>query len=168
MDRRTLLTRIVQAFTVVGTGFLAWPFLRSLVPDPEPERLEVDLAGLRPGEARRVTFRGRPVSITRRVEFAPDPAIGLKDPDSAVSVQPAFARTPHRSLREEYLVVFASCTHLGCEVSRSDAPGIGFECPCHESRFDVSGRVLEGAVALYNLEVPNYRFLSRYILELSV
>ena len=34
-----------------------------------------------------------------------------------------------------------TCTHLGCVVSTSE---IGFDCPCHGSRFDAEGTVLGG------------------------
>lgn len=37
--------------------------------------------------------------------------------------------------------VSSICTHLGCNVKRV---GAGFECPCHGSRFDESGRVVAG------------------------
>ena len=33
------------------------------------------------------------------------------------------------------------CTHLGCTVEQKEN---GFECPCHGSRYDVSGNVLRG------------------------
>ena len=35
------------------------------------------------------------------------------------------------------------CTHLGCAVAQT-ASGRGFCCPCHGSRFDEAGRVVEG------------------------
>lgn len=35
----------------------------------------------------------------------------------------------------------AVCTHLGCTVGRVEW---GYQCPCHGSRFDASGRVLRG------------------------
>ena len=35
----------------------------------------------------------------------------------------------------------AVCTHLGCTVGKVEW---GYQCPCHGSRFDASGRVLRG------------------------
>jgi Rieske Fe-S protein len=35
------------------------------------------------------------------------------------------------------------CTHLGC-LLRFNAAETSWDCPCHGSRFDVDGRVLEG------------------------
>lgn len=37
--------------------------------------------------------------------------------------------------------VSTTCTHLGCVVTTTD---IGFDCPCHGSRFDPEGTVLGG------------------------
>ena len=33
------------------------------------------------------------------------------------------------------------CTHLGCTVEQA---GEGFKCPCHGSRYDAQGQVLQG------------------------
>lgn len=41
-----------------------------------------------------------------------------------------------------FAAVSAVCTHLGCTVRLVD--GEGFVCPCHGSRYDPHGRVLEG------------------------
>ncbi|MEX2327167.1 MAG: Rieske 2Fe-2S domain-containing protein, partial [Pseudomonadales bacterium] len=62
---------------------------------------------------------------------------------------------------------FNNCTHLGCEVAPVDDAGVGFSCPCHQSEYDYAGRVIEGATAPTNLEVPNYRFVSRNTLRLE-
>jgi len=42
---------------------------------------------------------------------------------------------------DEYVAYSLTCTHLGCMVEED---GIGFTCPCHGSRFDKDGIVLEG------------------------
>jgi cytochrome b6-f complex iron-sulfur subunit len=40
-----------------------------------------------------------------------------------------------------FAVVGAVCTHLGCVVAATPE---GFECPCHGSRFNAEGRVVQG------------------------
>jgi ubiquinol-cytochrome c reductase iron-sulfur subunit len=93
----------------------------------------------------------------------------LRDPNSDESDQPTFAKNVDRSLKPEYLVLIGVCTHLGCapqpKLSAGDAtvaadwPG-GFYCPCHGSKFDLSGRVLKDVPAPLNLRVPPYYFSS--------
>ncbi len=60
------------------------------------------------------------------------------------------------------------CTHLGCIPEFVPQPGGslgptwqgGYFCPCHGSRYDLSGRVFTGVPAPYNLPVPPYHFVS--------
>jgi nitrite reductase/ring-hydroxylating ferredoxin subunit len=54
-----------------------------------------------------------------------------------------------------FYAVSSVCTHLGCTVKHA---GSGFECPCHGSRFDENGRVVQG---------PAPRPLAWYALTLS-
>jgi nitrite reductase/ring-hydroxylating ferredoxin subunit len=53
-----------------------------------------------------------------------------------------------------FFAISSVCTHLGCNVKRG---GPGFECPCHGSRFDENGRVVQGpapaALAWYALSL---------------
>lgn len=59
------------------------------------------------------------------------------------------------------------CTHLGCipkylpnsgsSTLGADWPG-GFYCPCHGSRYDLAGRVMDGSPAPLNLPVPPYYY----------
>ena len=62
------------------------------------------------------------------------------------------------STEEGISAVSLVCTHLGCIVKRADDDG--FDCPCHGSKFDLSGRVFSGVPAPTNLTVPPYSFLS--------
>lgn len=45
------------------------------------------------------------------------------------------------STEEGIIAMSAVCTHLGCTVGKKEW---GYQCPCHGSRFDSSGRVLRG------------------------
>jgi cytochrome b6-f complex iron-sulfur subunit len=44
-----------------------------------------------------------------------------------------------------FVALSAGCTHQNCEIT--DYSGQTFVCPCHGSRFDVSGRVVQGPAA---------------------
>jgi len=169
VNRRQLLTRVVAGFSAVAAVGFSIPFLRSLMPSlPQESSMDVDLSLLAPGEIRRVNWLGRPVLIQKRDDVAlatiAAPADELTDPDSDASAQPVYAANPHRSRDPNLFVVYANCTHLGCEVvADNDA---GFRCPCHQSRFDPAGRVTRGSAAKINLEVPDYRLIGNETLRL--
>jgi ubiquinol-cytochrome c reductase iron-sulfur subunit len=101
----------------------------------------------------------------------------LRDPDSRVATQqPPYARNEHRSIKPEYLVVVALCTHLGCvptfrpQIAPADLGPEwlgGYFCPCHGSRFDLSGRVFQGVPAPTNLVVPPYRYLDNTLIQIG-
>jgi ubiquinol-cytochrome c reductase iron-sulfur subunit len=173
-NRRHFLT--VATAVTGGAGLIAAtiPFVASMKPSARAQALgapvEVPVGLLEPGEMIRVMWRGKLVYVLRRTEEMlsrlASVAEHLDDPDSAnVDQQPGFAVNEHRSLKPEFLVVEGSCTHLGCaplaefQVGPADDWQGGFFCPCHGSRFDLSGRVYKGVPAPTNLRVPPYRFL---------
>ena len=162
MNRRTLLTRIVAVFGAVAAVGISIPYIRSLFPGTPPvQHLDVGVGKLRPGELVRVNWLGRSVLIQRRddsqLAYLDEVDLtALADPDSENSAQPEFARNPRRSRKNEHFVAYANCTHLGCEIEPNRQGG--FDCPCHQSEFDTSGRVLKGSAATLNLEVPDYRY----------
>lgn len=49
----------------------------------------------------------------------------------------------YRDEEGELHAIAATCTHMGCTVAFNDAER-SWDCPCHGSRFDVDGSVLEG------------------------
>ncbi|HQV22307.1 MAG TPA: ubiquinol-cytochrome c reductase iron-sulfur subunit, partial [Agitococcus sp.] len=135
--------------------------------------ITADLSKLEPGQQMVVEWRGKPVWVVRRTQEAladlKKVAGDLRDPDSAESVQPDFAKNEHRSIKPEYVVLVGICTHLGCsptyrpEVAPADLGQSwrgGFFCPCHGSTYDMAGRVYKGVPAPLNLEVPPYKYLS--------
>ena len=95
--------------------------------------------------------------------YEPPSEIGPENPDQ----QPPYAQNEYRSVKPGILVIISNCTHLGCvptnrfEVAPADLGSDwvgGFFCPCHGSKFDLSGRVFAGVPAPTNLVVPPYRF----------
>ncbi|MFO1493352.1 MAG: ubiquinol-cytochrome c reductase iron-sulfur subunit [Lysobacterales bacterium] len=176
--RRRFLTASTVVVGGVGGIFAAIPFYSAWKPSARAVAagapVSVDISKLAMGEQMVVAWRSRPIFIVRRssemLAVLPGEKDRLKDPDSTVlDQQPDFAKNEYRSLKPELLVLVGSCTHLGCspklhpEVQPEpwDAQWKGgYYCPCHNSRFDLAGRVYEGSPAPTNLVVPPYRFES--------
>lgn len=173
-SRRRFLRRATSVVGGVGGIFVATPFLQSWFPSAKAEALgapvEVNIAGLAPGGQMTVEYRGKPIWIVRRDQSMLDSLTKLesklRDPESNDPQQPDYAKNPHRSIKEEYLVVVGLCTHLGCVPTyRPDVGGVskdwlgGFYCPCHGSYYDIAGRVFKGVPAPTNLPVPPHKYV---------
>jgi ubiquinol-cytochrome c reductase iron-sulfur subunit len=171
IDRRTLLTRIVAGFSLLGLAGFSVPFIRSWLPAFKNETiLDVDVGGMVAGDIKVVRWLGRNVMVVRRDRTQVQRLIAsdaLNDPDSLLSHQPDYAANNFRSRKPEHLLVYANCTHLGCEVDFTAVDGLaGFRCPCHRSEYDIAGRVEKGAAAKLNLEVPEYEYIGRTMIRL--
>jgi ubiquinol-cytochrome c reductase iron-sulfur subunit len=175
--RRRLLTAATALTGGIGVVFSATPFLASWKPSARAKAMgapiEIDISKLEPGAMLKVEWRGKPVWVVRRtpamLKQLEQAVPFLLDPTSDGSVQPDYAKNDARARKPEYLVVLGVCTHLGCSplpkfeaadvTVSADWPG-GFYCPCHGSKFDLSGRVFKGVPAPSNLAVPPYTFVS--------
>jgi ubiquinol-cytochrome c reductase iron-sulfur subunit len=182
-SRRHLLTAATAGIGAIGVAFAAVPFISSWQPSARAKALgapvTVDASKLEQGQMLKVVYRGQPVFIVRR-SAAAVAALGkhddlLADPKSEDSVQPGYVKDSgaDRSRTPDYWVGYAVCTHLGCsplgafepnnayQVQGTDLgpnwPG-GFYCPCHGSKYDISGRVFKSMPAPKNLPVPSYAF----------
>jgi len=175
--RRHFLTVATVATGAVGAAFVAVPFLASWKPSARAKAMgapvEVDVSKLEPGAMVKVEWRGKAIYVVNRTPQMLKAIDGvddkLRDPGSNESEQPEFAKNPARALKPEYLVLVGVCTHLGCAPLDKFTPGDvtvgadwpgGFFCPCHGSKFDMSGRVFKDVPAPTNLPVPPYSFLS--------
>lgn len=176
-DRRRFLTGTAAVIGGIGASLAAIPFVSTFQPSARAKAIgapvEAEIGQLEPGERVIYKWRGKPVWIVRRTEeqlsalekMSDDV---LQDPESEESLQPEFAKNAWRSSEREYLVLVGICTHLGCSPNFFPNPGQegmgndwngGFYCPCHGSKFDLSGRVYAGVPAPTNMEVPPYRYL---------
>lgn len=185
-NRRRFLTVATSAVGAAGAVGIAVPFLGSWNPSAKAKAagapVKADISKLEPGQMVVVEWRGKPVYVVHRTQEMLQALPGLngelKDPNSAVSKQPAYITGDDRSIRPELLVIEGLCTHLGCapkfrpEVGAADLGGDdwkgGFFCPCHGSKFDLAGRVYSGVPASSNLVVPPHSFESQNVVVIGV
>jgi ubiquinol-cytochrome c reductase iron-sulfur subunit len=175
--KRRFLIGMTAAVGGAGAVAGAVPFVISMFPSERAKAagapVEVDVAKLEPGQKIDVEWRGKVVWLVSRT---PDMLATLTkiepqlaDPGSNKSEQPAYAKNPARAIKPPLLVAVGICTHLGCSPTyrRDIAPADlgadwlgGFFCPCHQSKFDLAGRVFRGMPAPINLEIPPHRYAS--------
>ncbi len=186
--RRRFLTGATCVVGAAGVVGAAVPFVGSWNPSAKAKAagapVKANIAKIEPGQMVTVEWRGKPVYIVRRTQEVLDGLNGhdemFRDPTSLQSNQPAYVDGVTRAIpgKEEYLVLVGLCTHLGCapmyrpDVGAQDLGGDqwfgGFFCPCHGSKFDLSGRVFTGVPAPTNLDVPPYSYESDSVIVIGV
>ncbi|CAA0110139.1 Ubiquinol-cytochrome c reductase iron-sulfur subunit [Halioglobus japonicus] len=183
--RRKFLTAATSAVGAAGVVGVAVPFVGSWNPSAKAKAagapVKFDFSKLESGQMSVVEWRGKPVYVVNRteaqLETLPGLSSKLKDPDSLnTAQQPPYITGIDRSTKPELLVIVGLCTHLGCAPKYVPEVGVlagaswegGFFCPCHGSKFDLSGRVYEGAPASANLLVPPYSFEDDKVLVIGV
>jgi len=177
--RRRFLTATTAVVGGAGALCAVVPFIKSWEPSARAKSagapVLADISKIEAGQMVKFAWRGLPVFVVNRTPAQLAALKGLdsrlRDPNSDnTDQQPAFAKNEYRSQKDEpqWLVVIGLCTHLGCvpqyfgdlkpEPFDPDWKG-GFFCPCHKSRYDLSGRVFSGVPAPANLVVPPYKFM---------
>lgn len=175
--KRRFLIGVTSAIGGVGVVAAAAPFVMSMFPSERAKAagapVEVDIAKLDAGQKIDVEWRGKVVWLINRTpdmlatlaKLVPQ----LADPASDKSEQPPYAKNETRSIKPAIFVAVGICTHLGCSPTyrRDVAPADlgpdwlgGFFCPCHQSKFDLAGRVYKGVPAPTNLVIPPHRYVS--------
>lgn len=183
--RRRFLTYTTAAVGGLGVVTAAVPFIKSWQPSARAKAAGAptiaDISKIEAGQMVRYPWRSLPVFVVNRtkqqLKFLPAQDPRLKDPHSDVDQQPPYAKNVYRSIKPEWLVVIGICTHLGCvpdyvpdvkpEPFDPNWKG-GFFCPCHKSRYDMSGRVYDGVPAPKNLAVPPYHFIDDTHIQIGV
>jgi ubiquinol-cytochrome c reductase iron-sulfur subunit len=157
--RRDFIHIAAAAATLGGVAAVAWPLIDQMNPAADTlavASIEFDMAKVAAGQQVEIIWRKQPVFIRHRTPQeiakarADDHASDLKDPETDASR----VKAGH----EEWLVVLASCTHLGCVPTFAQGEYGGWLCPCHGSQYDTSARIRKGP-APKNLVVPDYAFI---------
>lgn len=176
-DKRRFLIGATSVVGGIGVAAVAAPFVISLFPSERAKAagapVEVDISKIEPGQKINVAWRGKPVWLLNRtpemLATLPKMDSRVADPHSEVDHQPPYCKNEWRSIKKEWWVAIGICTHLGCsptfrpEVAPPDlGPDWlgGFFCPCHQSKYDLAGRVFQSMPAPTNLVIPPYKYLS--------
>ena len=175
--RRRFLITASSVVGGIGVAMTAVPFIVSFEPSARAKAagapVEVDISKVEAGQLITVEWRGKVCWVLNRTQpqLASLPKLDarLADPNSDVPNQPKDCKNEHRSIKPNYWIAIGICTHLGCsptyrpEIAPADlGPDWlgGFFCPCHQSKFDLAGRVYKGVPAPTNLVVPPHKYLS--------
>lgn len=186
LRRRRFLTAATTVVGGAGVAAAIVPFVTYMTPSAKARAagapVEVDISKLEPGKKMTIEWRKKPVWIVRRTEQNLADLAGLNDtladPDSQIPQQPTYVTGDARAIKPEFAVMVGLCTHLGCsptfrpEMGAADMGGAewkgGFFCPCHGSKFDLSGRVYAGVPAPTNLVVPPHKYLTDNVILIGV
>jgi ubiquinol-cytochrome c reductase iron-sulfur subunit len=164
-NRRDFIYIAGASVATVGVAAAAWPFIDQMNPAADTRALsttEVDLSAVAEGQQIRVLWQGKPVFVRHRTaaEIAAaqrDDFASLKDPQADAD---RLAQDDGQPGRPEWLILQASCTHLGCVPTFVEGSSFGgWFCPCHGSDYDTSGRIRRGP-APRNLDPAPYVFTS--------
>ncbi|WP_406854512.1 ubiquinol-cytochrome c reductase iron-sulfur subunit [Alsobacter sp. KACC 23698] len=158
--RRDFLFIATGAAGAVGVVAALWPFVSQMGPDAATiaagAPVDFDLTPVAEGQIVKLFWRGKLIFVRHRTpeeikEAQTVNLASLPDPqDDAARVKPGKA---------QWLIVYGNCTHLGCVPLGHEGAFHGWQCPCHGSVFDTSGRIRQGP-APTNLPVPPYQFTS--------
>ena len=175
--KRRFLVGATSVVGGIGAIAAATPFVISMWPSERAKAagvpVEVDVSKIEPGQKIDVEWRGKVVWLINRtqpmLDSLPKLDSRVADPQSKVPQQPPYCQNEHRSIKPALFIAVGICTHLGCsptyrkEIAPADlGPDWlgGFFCPCHQSKFDLAGRVYKGVPAPFNLVVPPHKYAS--------
>ena len=175
--KRRFLIGATGAVGGIGGVAAAMPFVMALFPSERAKAagapVEVEVGKIEPGQQITVEWRGKVVWLVNRTAemLATLPKLDSKlaDPNSDEPQQPSYCKNETRSIKPEMWVAVGICTHLGCSPTFRPEPAPadlgpewlgGYFCPCHQSKFDLAGRVYKGVPAPTNLVIPPYKYLT--------
>ncbi len=191
VTRRDFLYVATGAVGAAGAALVAWPLINQMNPDASVKAMasvEVDLAPIAEGQAITLKWRGNPVFVRNRTKAEIEaakavPLTDLKDPiarnanvkDTDPATDENRVIAGENGATENYLVMMAVCTHLGCvplgndgdfAVVEGNVKTGGWFCPCHGSHYDTAGRIRRGP-APENLPVPQYKFIAEKKIQIG-
>ena len=159
--RRDFIYVATGMMGAVGVAAVAWPFIDQMRPDAAVRAagapITVDISAIEPGGTIVVTWRSLPYFVRQLTEEEIAAADMLGEGDMKEFEPPENRLSGPGDAAANWVIVSATCTHLGCVPNTIEDGAEGWFCPCHGSVFDVTGRILRGPAAT-NLPLPPYVF----------
>ena len=163
VTRRDFLYIATAAAGAVAVGGAAWPLVRQMAPNEREKAagapVEIDISAIEPGMLVTVMWRGKPYFIRHLTEEEVTAAEQAPESDFRDFMAADQRIAAAEGSKPTWTIVAANCTHLGCIPTKVNTGLEGWLCPCHGSKFDVTGRVMKGP-APTNLPLPPYVFAS--------
>lgn len=169
--RRDFLVIAASAAGAVGAASVVWPFIAQMNPAADTLALastEVDLSAIEPGQEITILWRGKPVFVRHRTpaEIAAAEKTPLNDLTDPATDASRTEQANGEAGKAEWLILQASCTHLGCVPTFAAGDYGGWFCPCHGSHYDTAGRIRRGP-APRNLDKAPYVFVSDSVIKIG-
>lgn len=173
--RRDFIYLATGAAGAVAVGGIVWPLISQMGPNAREQAagapVQLNVSNIEPGQVVTVVWRGAPYFVRHLTDE--EIALATDAPDSLFrDFSPVAARTASPNAPAagggigRWAIMGANCTHLGCVPTEVDAGLDGWICPCHGSKFDVTGRVTKGPAAT-NLPLPPFNFASEDVLVIG-
>ena len=143
--RRDFLYVATGAVGAVAAASVVWPLINQMNPDASMLALasiEFDLSPIEDGQVVTIKWRGLPVFVRNRTAGRDRGGQGRADVATSRIPRPTRQRT--KPGHEQWLIMIATCTHLGCIPVGDSGEFDGWFCPCHGSQYDTAGRIRKG------------------------
>jgi ubiquinol-cytochrome c reductase iron-sulfur subunit len=174
--RRDFIHVGTGAVAAGGAAMFAWPLINQMNPAADTRALasiEFDVSKVAEGSQTKILWQGKPLFIRHRTageiaQAKKDDTAALKDPQTDAE---RVLQSNKQAGKEQYLIMQANCTHLGCIPVGVDESGYigefgGWFCPCHGSHYDTAGRIRKGP-APKNLFVPPYVYTGDTLVKIG-
>ena len=161
--RRDFLYIATGATGVAAVGGIVWPLISQMGPNEREKAagapIEVNIGDIEEGRVITVTWRGNKYFIRHLTGDEVEAANAKEQGDFRDFVAASDRITGPEGGEAVWSVYGANCTHLGCIPTEVNENRDTWKCPCHGSRFDVTGRVTKGPAPV-NLPQPPMVFAS--------
>lgn len=82
-------------------------------------------------------------AFAKRIAPAPDELMEVEEGEGKIIIYKGKKVGVYKDTKGDYFCINPVCAHLGCSLSFNEAEKT-WDCPCHGSRYDIKGNILEG------------------------